>query len=190
MAPRLINKRDDRLGRSILVKALQDALDGDELARAWLSTPSQEFDYVCRLIGRSPTTVRRFAFETLAQPNVAFIVRQLADRIHASRIKPQKPFIPRQPPISGKQIVGTRPSTARWLTFNGETLRLTQWARRVGIHPMALSGRLKCRIPLEEALRPGSRRTRIPPSIDKHPAGGRSEFAEKAVGPAAQQRAT
>jgi hypothetical protein len=59
----------------------------------------------------------------------------------------------------------TRPDQARnktdnrFLTFNGETLCLTDWAKKLGLTPGALHTRLKL-FPLEEALTKPKRKNR------------------------------
>ncbi len=51
----------------------------------------------------------------------------------------------------------------RFITFNGETLTLTQWSRRFGINPITLHGRLKFNWPLSEAFsKPAKKRTASP----------------------------
>lgn len=43
-------------------------------------------------------------------------------------------------------------SVTRWIEYNGETLCLADWARKIGIDFKTLSGRLKRGWPIEEAL--------------------------------------
>lgn len=48
--------------------------------------------------------------------------------------------------------------TNRNITFNGETLCLMEWARRIGINKQSLSDRIKRGWPLEKALTKGARK--------------------------------
>ena len=47
---------------------------------------------------------------------------------------------------------------SRFVTFNGETLSVPEWAKRSGVRVRTLRERLRRKVPLERALRPGSLR--------------------------------
>jgi hypothetical protein len=50
-----------------------------------------------------------------------------------------------------------RHKNSKLVTFNGETLSVTEWARRLKLDPETLRARLKRNMPLEKALQPGNR---------------------------------
>jgi hypothetical protein len=53
---------------------------------------------------------------------------------------------------------------SKWLTFNGETLPLPQWAKRIGLPSQVLWARIKRGVPVEKALTPGRFRTNGQPA--------------------------
>ena len=53
---------------------------------------------------------------------------------------------------------------SKWLTHNGETLPLPQWAKRIGLPSQVLWQRINRGIPVEKALTPGRFRTNGQPA--------------------------
>lgn len=63
-----------------------------------------------------------------------------------------------------EQKLNTRRS--RTITFKGKTLPVTEWARRLGIHPATLFWRLRNGVPVDEALTAPRRRGRVVGAAD------------------------
>ncbi len=61
-------------------------------------------------------------------------------------------------PLERAAIPGPLPyrKNSRFVTFNGETLSMSEWAKRLGVKLGTLRERLRSKLPLERALQPGS----------------------------------
>lgn len=67
-----------------------------------------------------------------------------------------------------------RGTSGKYITYNGETLNLTEWGERIGIDRKTISKRLKSGYSIEEALSPNKKRVgKCNPSL------GRRDLAEK-----------
>jgi hypothetical protein len=95
-------------------------------------------------------------FDTLA----AVIVQGEVTTFQAGD-QPKQPTPPpdQTPPTNGNGTNGIIPSEVkrtkkprRLLTFQGETMTVSEWARRVGMHPLTLFARLGAGWSVEEAL--------------------------------------
>lgn len=67
-----------------------------------------------------------------------------------------------------------RGSSGRYITYNGETMNLTEWSKRIGIDRKTISKRLRDGYSVEEALSPEKKKVG-----KRNPNLGRRDLAEK-----------
>lgn len=70
------------------------------------------------------------------------------------RIDPNRGYEPGNVRWATIEVQANNTRSNRRITYNDETMTLSQWARKIGVHPGNLNSRLK-RMPLERAMTPG-----------------------------------
>lgn len=110
-------------------------------ARTWLTKPSADFSEVCRLAGLEPDAVRERAM---------MLIDASGPVSEQSVTKPRRPR-------------AQRAKEPRLLTFNGETLLISEWSKRTGISTRTINSRLTYGWSVEQTLtEPVARRARAP----------------------------
>jgi hypothetical protein len=134
-----------RLWLAVLSQAIADAtanvtrtftMAKRNSAREWLTTPSPDLAYVCEHAGAD---MHRFI--TYAKQHIAVS----ADNHRAPRLRQRSPRLGMgRPEGSGRK--------ARCYRHNGESLPLSEWAKRLGVSTVALHKRISQGWPIERVL--------------------------------------
>lgn len=154
----MIQNPTQQLWVSVINQAIEDAIGGvtalnypkereraKSQARAWLTTPSHDFNEVCALAGLEPDQVRAYAVKRITQADQG---------IDPSKKQPKK----------------NRPKK-RFFEFNGKTKSVKEWADEVGMNLRTLNTRLRSGMDIATALtvpvlKPGDNMKK---SASKHP---------------------
>lgn len=142
------------LWQEVLLRQVEDALHGPsgvsgldrrirviEAARAYLTTPSKQFNTLCLFAGMEPSAVITHMRKQIADAPTPAELAANHKVCRATRMK-------RDSKPKAKQIK----RVDRLITFDGETLTMKQWADRTGISVANIASRLNQDWTIERAL--------------------------------------